>query len=43
MLKLNSKYYSIWKTLMEDKLYNKGLHDFIKGNKFKRVDKSDAK
>ena len=42
MIKLNSKNYSVWKTLMEDMLYSKDLYDPVEGDKYRPADKSEV-
>ena len=41
MIKLSASNYSIWKSMMEDVLYYKDLHDLIKGDSAKPSQMSD--
>lgn len=42
IIKLNSTYYPLWKTLMDDMLYIKDLYDFIEGDTSRPKDKDDG-
>ena len=42
MIKLNSKNYSVWKTLMENMIHSKDFYGPVEGEKVKPTDKSDA-